>query len=80
MEIMLIAVVSAFNVMCFIIGAKVGQKVARNETIKLPNFNPFEAVREMQDKKEAEREQQRTETILHNIDNYDGTSNGQKDV
>ena len=80
MEIMLIAVVSAFNVMCFIVGAKVGQKVARNETIKLPNFNPFEAVREMQDKKEAEREQQRTDTILHNIDNYDGTSNGQKDV
>lgn len=80
MELILIAVVSAFNVMCFIIGAKVGQKVARNETIKLPNFNPFEAVREMQEKKEAEREQQRTDTILHNIDNYDGTSNGQKDV
>lgn len=80
MEIMLVAIVSAFNVMCIIVGAKIGQKVARDETIELPKPNPMKAIRELQDKREANREQQRIDTILHNIDTYDGTGNGQKDV
>lgn len=80
MEIMLVAIVSAFNVMCIIVGAKIGQKVARDETIELPKPNPMKVIRELQDKREANREQQRVNTILENIDNYDGTGNGQKDV
>jgi uncharacterized protein YneF (UPF0154 family) len=80
MELMLVALVGTLNVMCFIIGAKVGQKVSRDETIELPNLNPMKAIREMQDKKEAERVQDKIETIMQNIDNYDGTSAGQRDV
>jgi uncharacterized protein YneF (UPF0154 family) len=80
MELMLVALVGTLNVMCFLIGAKVGQKVSRDETIELPNLNPMKAIREMQDKREAERVQDKIETIMQNIDNYDGTSAGQRDV
>lgn len=62
------------------IGAKVGQKIVKDETIELPSVNPAEIIRKMHDKRDMEKEQSRIETILHNIDNYDGTGNGQKDV
>lgn len=80
MEVLLLAVFGAANILCFMIGAKVGQAVAKDETVELPNLNPIEAIREHNSKKEAEREQERIDTIWQNIENYDGTSNGQKDV
>lgn len=65
---------------CFLMGAKVGQAVQKGEKIETPNINPLEAIREHQSRKEAEREQDRLETILANIDAYDGTGRGQKEV
>ena len=43
-------------------------------------LNPFKGYQERKDKKEAEFEQSRIDTIMRNIENYDGTSNGQEDV
>lgn len=88
MEIVLILVlilaVSALNIACFFIGAKVGQRVTKGENIELPSLNPVKAVKEHNEKKqaekEAEREQERIRTIMENIENYDGTPYGQKDV
>ena len=40
----------------------------------------MKAIREHQDRKEAEREADKFNTLMYNIDAYDGTSNGQKDV
>lgn len=80
MIILTILTVGILNVVCFFIGAKVGQTVAKGEDIKLPNVNPLEAIKELSAKKEAEAEKSKVETILHNIDSYDGTANGQKDV
>ena len=84
MEIILILAVGALNIACFFIGAKVGQRVTKGENIELPSVNPITAIKEHNDKKraekEAEREQERINTILQNIENYDGTPNGQKDV
>ena len=79
MEVLLLAVMAASNILCFMIGAKVGQKVAKGEEVKLP-INPLLSARERQTKQEAEFEQNRLNTILQNIDRYDGTSDGQKDV
>ena len=42
--------------------------------------NPIRAIREHEDKREAKREQDRYETIMRNIERYNGTSNGQEDV
>jgi hypothetical protein len=76
----IIAVVGTLNVVCFFIGSKVGQTVAKGEKIEVPSINPMEKIRAMQDKKEAQREQDRYDTILKNVENYNGTDMGQKDV
>ncbi len=80
MEILLILTVSILNVGCFLIGVKVGQKLVKGEEVELPSLNPMKAYREAQDRKQAEREADRLDTILQNIDAYDGTGLGQKDV
>ncbi len=76
----LFALFGGSNIVCFWLGAKIGQKVSRGETIETPNLNPMERIRQHQERKEAEREKDKIETILRNIDNYNGTANGQKDV
>lgn len=78
--IILIAIVGTLNVVCFFIGAKVGQTVSKGEAIEMPSVNPIEAIREHNDKKEADREQDRLETIMRNIERYDGSANGQEEV
>ena len=80
MEVLLILVVGALCVLCFMIGAKVGQTVSKGEEVKLPTVNPLKAYREHEAKREAEREQDKVNTILRNIESYDGTANGQKEV
>jgi queuine/archaeosine tRNA-ribosyltransferase len=65
---------------CFCIGAKVGQTVSKGETIETPTVNPVKAFKEHRARQETEMEQSRMETILQNIDNYDGTSHKQEDV
>lgn len=80
MEILLALTVGALCIVCFFIGAKVGQTVAKGEDIKMVIPKPFEAARERNDKKEAEREQERIDTIMRNIERYDGTSRGQEEV
>ena len=80
MEALLLAVMGLTNIACFIIGAKVGQKVSKGEDIELPTINPLEIYREREEKREAQMEQERLETILRNIEGYDGTANGQSEV
>lgn len=84
MEIVLVLVVSISNIACLIIGAKVGQTVSKGERIETPELNPVKAIREHREKVAAEREhdkeQRKIDTIMRNIETYDGTSNGQEDV
>lgn len=80
MEVLLLAVMGIVNVLCFVIGAKVGMTVSKGEEIKLPSVNPVEAVRKHEAKKVAEAEQSKIDTIMANIEAYDGTPYGQKDI
>ena len=80
MDILLIAVVGTLNIVCFFVGAKVGQMTSKGEPIKTPTLNPLKIAREHIDKKEAEMAQDKFDTIMQNIENYDGTSRNQKDV
>ena len=57
-----------------------GQKVTKGEPVELPSINPMKAYREHEARKESQREQDRMNTILRNIEGYDGTSTGQMDV
>ena len=78
--ILLITVVALINVLSFTIGAKVGQKVVKGEKVELPKVNPMEIYKERQDKRAAEEEKNKLETIMRNIERYDGTAAGQEDV
>ena len=80
MELLLILSTGLINVLCFLIGAKVGQTVVKGKEVELPTINPMEAYRQHQEKREAEKEKQINDIILENIDNYDGTGNNQKEV
>lgn len=80
MEIVLVLVVGAMCCTCFFLGAKVGQTVSKGEDIKTPTVNPLKAYREHEQRKAMQAEQDRLDTILQNIEAYDGTANGQKDV
>ena len=78
--ILIIACVGAVNAICFFLGAKVGQTVNKGEPLRMPDIDPMKAVRERGEKKEANRQQERLDTILRNIDKYGGTERGQEDV
>ena len=54
--------------------------MVKGEEVERPNLNPVKAVREAQARKELDREQERNRQIMENINNYNGTEFGQKDV
>lgn len=82
MEILLALVVGTLCIVCFFVGAKVGQTVCRGETVEAPH--PVKVMRENRERKLAEEEQRKEQTrmeiIMQNIESYDGTGLGQKDV
>ena len=80
MELLLAAIFSLSNILCFVIGAKVGQTVSRGERVELPKIDPLKAARERQERREAEKEQDRLDAIMRNIDSYNGTAEGQTDI
>ena len=80
LEILILIVgIGLINVLCFLIGAKTGQKAVKGEDITLPNLNPIEAVREHEEARQQRKEEDNFNTMLENIEVYDGTSIGQKD-
>lgn len=72
------SVTSMFNIIAFFIGAKVGQKVSRQEEIKIPN--PITVVNDYKEDKKRRKEQEELEIMKYNIDIFDGTGLGQKDI
>lgn len=78
--VILIASIGIINTLCFLIGAKIGQKVVRQEPIELPKIEPIKTIREFNEKKEITKLQERERIISENIDNYDGTSIGQQNI
>ena len=72
-----IALISTLNVMCFFIGAKVGQKIVNNEKIELPSIpNPVRAYQEYKEeqaiKEEVKEKTEAYKTALREINDFDG--------
>ena len=80
MEILLALVIGTLCIVCFFVGAKVGQQASKGEPITAPEINPAKVIRERQERKAAESEQNKIDTILRNIEKYDGTELGQEEV
>ncbi len=82
MQAIILLVAGAMNVLCFIVGARIGQKVKNGETIevKAPKIKSLKANRERQHDKEADRKQKEFDAIMRNVDAYNGTAMGQEDI
>lgn len=72
-----ILIISALNIMCFLIGAMVGQRVFERKPVIV---NPVKEIREKIEEDIISEEEQRFRDIADNIDAYDGTSIGQKKI
>ena len=77
-NIVLIISIGFMNILCFFIGAKIGQKVINKEEIKIPN--PIEEIKNHKVRDEELKEQEIMRINLENIDNYTGDSIGQKEI
>lgn len=83
MEFLIIALViitGISNILCFLIGVNVRQKVDKGEEVKLPNVNPVEVYHEHKERQEQKLKASQREVLLRNIERYDGTSIGQEDI
>ena len=78
--IVLILLVGVLNLLAFLVGAKVGQKVVNKEPVELPTINPITLYKEHKEKEEMSKEQEKLNTMLDNINNYDGSSANQKEI
>lgn len=77
---LIILTLGALNIVCFFVGAKVGQTVSKGEPLEAPKIDPMKPIREKQEREAADREKEKLDILLSNIENYDGTANGQKDI
>ena len=78
--IALLFLFGVFIILAYTLGLKNGQKLKNNEEIKMLEINPIKIVRNEIDAFEQRKKQDVYDTIMANIDNYDGTGLGQKDI
>lgn len=75
MLILAMLLMGLFNIFSFYLGAKITQKVQNNEIIKIPN-----PLRKIEEIKERNEDKKINEINMENINNYDGSAIGQKDI
>lgn len=78
--IALLFLFGVFIILAYTLGLKNGQKLKNNEEIKIPEINPVKIVRNEIEIFEQKKKQDAYDTMMANIDNYDGTGLGQKDI
>lgn len=76
--IALITTISILNIVCFFIGAKVGQKVINKEPLEIPT--PMKVIDEYKERVERNKQLEEMTDNLENINNYTGDGIGQKDI
>ena len=70
--IMVILAMGFVCMCCFLMGAKVGQTVVKGEKVETPTLNPVKAIRERQEKKEAEFAQNKFDVLAMVRKTYPG--------
>lgn len=80
--IIICTIFGVFLIVSFVIGARVGQKIVKGEEVKLTPPNPITVVKEHHEskelQKELDREQEKLQIMMENIENYDGTGTRQQ--
>lgn len=78
--IALLFLFGVFIILAYTLGLRNGQKLKNNEEIKIPEINPIKIVKNEIETFEQKKKQDAYDTMMANIDNYDGTGLGQKDI
>lgn len=78
--IILCTLFGVFILVAYSLGLKNGQRVSKNEEVVVPTVNPIKVITEEKEKYEEKKKQQAYEIMMSNIDNYDGTGVGQKEI
>ena len=83
-NIILTISIGIINILCFFIGAVIGQRTSTGEKIETKEINPIKILEKNKEdrilKREKEKEEEYYKAIINNIDNYDGTSHNQQDI
>lgn len=81
MNVLEVLCLCAFNLLSFVIGAKIGQLSAKNKDISLnPVKTIKEEIKESKITRKEDLKKRQIDTMLDNIDNYNGTGLGQKQI
>ncbi len=78
--IIICTIFGVFILLSYTLGLKNGQRLSKKEDITLPECNPIKVVKKEIEDHELKKKQEALEVMMSNIDNYDGTSAGQKDI
>ena len=78
MEIALCAVFGTFIILSYTLGLINGQKLSKNKDIKIKTIP--QVIKEHKQEKEDLKNEERINTILSNIEKYDGSGLGQEEV
>lgn len=78
--IILCTLFGVFILLAYTLGLRNGQKVSNNEEIQMPELNPVTVISNKIEKHEDKKKQEAYEIMMSNIDNYDGTGLGQKEI
>lgn len=76
----IVLAVGAMNILCFLVGVNVRQKVDKGEPVKVTPPDVVAAVREHKQQVAEDAEKERFDAILRNVDNYDPYGGGQEEV
>jgi hypothetical protein len=77
--ILILAVLTPIlSVFCFIKGYNIGARETNKPEIKLET--PMQKIERAKENKKAAEKRSRLNTLLENIENYDGSSKGQKEL
>lgn len=83
-NILLIMIVGIFNLLSFYLALKMNNKTETVKEKKNVTINPVKIYKTAKERKRTEEEKQKEQEILkanlENIENYDGTPLGQKDI
>lgn len=83
-EIILVFIVGTLNLLSFYLGSKTKNQNMNNKEIQI---NPMKVYKKYKEEKKQDeekekfvKEQEQTKIMIENIENYDGTGMGQKDI
>lgn len=81
MKIYEVIILCVINLISFIVGAKIGQTSSKGKDIVI---NPIKAIKEDIEETKTEKKEtlkrKQIDTMLQNIDNYTGSSLGQREI